>query len=474
MAARTLKKMAAGGIYDHIGGGFHRYSVDGEWRVPHFEKMLYDQAQLVSSYLDVFQITKDPLYAMIAGEVLKYVMRDMTHPDGGFYSAEDADSPKPEAPGEESEGAFYLWSKKELQSILGEDAGVFDFLYGVKEDGNAPFDPQHEFTGKNILCMAHTLAETATSLAKSEDEAAKSLLRSRAKLFDIRSKRPRPHLDDKILTSWNGLMISAFSRAYQLLHDPTYLSAANRSAEFILKNMFDASSGRLVRRYRDGEAKHEANLDDYAFFVQGLLDLYEASFDAKWLRLSMDITKFQIATFWDPVAGGFFDTSGKDSSVLIRMKEQYDGAEPTGNSVGVMNLLRLAQITDDKDLREKAERLLLAFGDLLKKQPAVMPQMAAAYLFSIEKPRQIVIAGRKDDSGTQAILSEVHSRFLPNKIIILLDGGNEQTKLSELNPFYSSFSMQGSKPTAYICQDYVCQLPTSDIGVIGKMLDKEN
>jgi uncharacterized protein YyaL (SSP411 family) len=256
------------------------------------------------------------------------------------------------------------------------------------------------------------------------------------------------------------------------LHDSNYLNAAEHSAEFILKNLFDVASGRLTRRYRDGEAKHDAHLDDYAFFVQGLLDLYEASFDVKWLILALDITKTQVATFWDPVAGGFFDTSGKDSSVLIRMKEQYDGAEPAGNSVAVMNLLRLAQITDNKDFKEKAERTLLAFGELLQKQPAVMPQMAAAYLFSIEKPRQIVIAGERDDSGTQAILNEVHSRFLPNKIVILLEAGKGQVRLSELNPFYFSFPMQGGKATAYICQDFVCQLPTSDLGMIAMMLDK--
>jgi len=475
MAARTLQKMSSGGIYDHIGGGFHRYSVDGEWRVPHFEKMLYDQAQLVGSYLDLFQITKDPLYAAVVKEVLAYVMRDMTHPEGGFYSAEDADSPKPEQPDEEGEGSFYLWSKKELYSILGkEDAEMFCLFYGVEEAGNAPFDPQHEFTGKNILYIAHSVDQTATTFNKTQHEIAATLAQCREKLFTSRTKRPRPLLDDKVLTSWNGLMISAFARAGQLLHDSNYLHAAEHSAEFILKNMFEVTSSRLTRRYRDGEAKHEAHLDDYAFFAQGMLDLYEASFDVKWLMLSVDITRTQIAMFWDPVAGGFFDTSGKDSSVLIRMKEQYDGAEPTGNSVAAMNLLRLAQIADDKDFKGKAEQTLLAFGELLQKQPAVMPQMVAAYDFSIDKPIQIIIAGRRDDPGTQAILKEVNLFFLPNKIIILLDGGEEQMKLSELNPFYSSFSMQGGKAMAYICRDYVCQLPTSDIATITKMLDKKN
>jgi hypothetical protein len=475
MTTQTLRKMSTGGIYDHIGGGFHRYSVDGEWRVPHFEKMLYDQAQLVCSYIDLFQITKEPLYASVAREVLDYVMRDMTHPDGGFYSAEDADSPRPENPNEEGEGAFYLWTKKEVEAILGkEDADVFSYYYGVEEIGNAPYDPQNEFTGRNILYIAHSLEQTSISFKKTQSEVAQILSRSRARLFAERAKRPRPHLDDKVLTSWNGLMISAFARAYQVLDDQRYLQAAEQSAEFILKNMYDVNTGHLSRRYRDGEARYDAHLDDYMFFAQGLLDLYEASFNVKWLTQALNLTKSQIDVFWDSRGGGFFDTSGKDSSILVRMKEQYDGAEPTGSSIAVINLLRLAQITDNNDFREKATQSILAFGEALQKQPVVMPQMAAAYDFSIDKPRQIIIVGANDDPATQAMLREVHARFMPNKILVLLNGGSGQNHLAELNPFYSSLPMQGGRPTAYICQNFVCQLPATDIAAVIRLLDNKN
>ncbi|HCV43237.1 MAG TPA: thioredoxin domain-containing protein [Bacteroidetes bacterium] len=474
MTTRSLQRMHAGGVYDHVGGGFHRYSVDGEWRVPHFEKMLYDQAQLVNSYLDLFQITKDSQYASAAKEVLEYVRRDMTHPDGGFYSAEDADSLKPDAPDEEGEGAFYLWPKAELFSILGkEDAEAFSYHYGVEEAGNALVDPHHEFTGKNILYVAHAPDETGTLFRHSEEEMEGLLSRARAKLFEVRSKRPRPLLDDKVLTSWNGLMISAFARANQVLREPEFLKAAERSAEFILRRMFDANTGRLTRRYRDGEAKHEAHLDDYAFLAQGLLDLYEASFDVKWLTLALALTRTQILLFWDAKSGGFFETSGEDPSVLVRMKEQYDGAEPTGNSIAVMNLLRLAQVTDSQDFKDRAERTLLQFGDALQKQPQVMPQMAAAYDFSVSKPTQIIIVGPLNDPLTQAFLNVAYSTYLPNKIVVMLDGTGGPQQLAALNPFYSSLSMVEGKPTTYICQDYVCQLPTSDVTVMSELLGQK-
>ncbi len=473
MTTRTLQKMSAGGIYDHIGGGFHRYSVDAEWRIPHFEKMLYDQAQLVNSYIDVFQITKDPLFVAIIREVLDYVMRDMTHPEGGFYSAEDADSRKPDTPEEKGEGAFYLWTKKELLSLLGKDDGeLFCLYYGVEEAGNAPFDPQHEFTGKNILYISHFLKQVAISFSTTPEDAAEILTRCKAKLFDVRSNRPRPHLDDKVLTSWNGLMISAFARAYQVFQEPKYLSAARRSAEFVLKNM--RSNGYLVRRFRDGEARHDAHLDDYAFFVQGLLDLYEACFEVTWLTHALEITQTQLDMFWDANTGGFFDTSGKDSSILVRMKEQYDGAEPTGSSIGAMNLLRLAQITNKSELREKGERTLLAFGEVLRKQPVVMPQMVAAYDFFADHPQQIVVAGGRHVPATRAIINEIYTRFLPNKVVILLDGGNEQDELFDLNSFYASLAPLGDKPTAYVCQDSVCQLPTTDIEELRRLMDNKN
>jgi uncharacterized protein YyaL (SSP411 family) len=474
MVERTLKKMAAGGIYDHIGGGFHRYSVDSEWRVPHFEKMLYDQAQIVCSYVDLFQITGNPLYAAVANETLEYVLRDLTSKEGGFFSAEDADSPKSEKPEEKGEGAFYLWTREEVLSILGgKDGEVFCYYYGIEGGGNAPFDPQQEFTGRNILYVAHSLDETAASFKIPSSNVAKLLSQGRLKLLEVRSRRARPDLDDKILTSWNGLMISAFARGFQALQNPAYLEAAERSAEFIIKNLSDPESEQLKRRYRDGDAGLEAHLDDYAFLVQGLLDLYEASFDVKWLEYALSITKTQNSLFEDANEGGFFDTSGEDSTVLVRMKEQYDGAEPTGSSIAVMNLLRLAEVTDDKGMRKRAEKALLVFGEVLQKQPVVMPQMAAAYEYSLGG-RQIIVAGLKGDPATRAILDEVNARYLPDKILILLGDEDATKRLVTLNPFYESLSMNDGRPTAFICRDYVCSLPTSDVTIVGKLLDGTN
>lgn len=436
--------------------------------------MLYDQAQIVGSYIDLFQITKDPLYAAVANETLAYVMRDMTSPEGGFYSAEDADSPMPEKPGEKGEGAFYLWARKEVVSLLGEENGeVFCYYYGINEEGNAPVDPQQEFAGKNILYIAHTLSETAATFKIPSSRVIDILTQGRSRLFEARSSRPRPNLDDKILTSWNGLMISAFAKASQVLHNPAYLRAGEESAEFIFKKLYSPDTRRLKRRYRDGDAGLEAHLDDYAFLVQGLLDLYEASFDVKWLEYAFVLTNSQDSLFEDAQEGGFFDTSGKDSTVLVRMKEQYDGAEPTGTSIAVMNLLRLAEVADDKELRTRANRAFLTFGEVLKKQPVVMPQMVAAYEYSLGG-RQIIVAGRKSDPATRAILDEVNARYLPDKVLIVLDEGDVMKRLVELNPFYQSLSMIAGRPTAFICKGYVCNLPTSDVAAIGELLDASN
>jgi len=487
MTEHTLRAMSNGGMYDHIGGGFHRYSVDAEWRVPHFEKMLYDQAQIVNSLVDLYQITKDAFYASIIRETLDYVLRDMTDKGGAFYSAEDADSPLPDAPHEKGEGVFYVWTRKELEQALGDDAKTFSFYYGVEEAGNALTDPQHEFTGKNILYVANSISGTVNFVRLSEEEVKARLDRSRKILFDIRAKRPRPHLDDKIITAWNGLMISAFARAAQALDEPKYLQAAEHATEFILKNLYNEHTNTLLRRYRDGEARFEAYLDDYAFLTQGLLDLYETSFNWRWLRIAMQLTQKQIELFWDETNGrrldslsGFFDTSGKDSTILVRMKEQYDGAEPTGNSIAVMNLFRLSQMTDNHEWRKKAERTLIAFGELLQKAPFTMPQMVAAYDFSIQKVKQIVFAGlrprrgKRQDDATNRMLKEVYSRYMPNKILLLADGSKEQHEVFGPDSFLSSLVMTGGKPTAYVCEDYVCQLPTTDVDAFAKQLDKRN
>lgn len=473
MTERTLRAMASGGMYDHIGGGFHRYSVDEEWRVPHFEKMLYDQAQIVNSLVDVFLITKEPFHATIIRETLDYVLRDMTDKDGGFYSAEDADSPLPDAPLEKGEGVFYVWTKKEIEHALGNDARAFNFFYGVEDSGNALNDPQHEFIAKNILYQANSISATAEFSGKKQGEIQAALARSRAILFELRAKRPRPHLDDKIITAWNGLTISACARASQALNEPRYLQAAENAAQFILSKLYDNKSNSLLRRYRDGEAKFEAHLDDYAFLTQGLLDLYETSFEYRWLKFAIVLTQKQIELFWDETNGGFFDTSGKDASILVRMKEQYDSAEPTGNSIAVMNLLRLSQMNDNNDWRTKAERTLSTFGEVLQRAPFTMPQMAAAYDFSIQKVKQIVVAGRKDDEAAKRMIREVHSRYTPNKILLLIDGSEVQQEMFGENSYVKLLVMIDGKPTAYVCEDFVCRLPTTDLKMLSRMLDDE-
>ncbi len=474
MTLHTLRKMADGGMHDHIGGGFARYSVDNEWHVPHFEKMLYDQAQLACAYLEAHQLTRDAGFADTARGILDYVLRDMTGEAGQFYSAEDADSPLPSNPKEHAEGAFYVWEHKEIVGALGvESAAIFNFHYGVKEGGNVASDPHGEFTNKNVLIVSATIEETAETFGKSPDEIRATLAQARQKLFDLRVKRPRPHLDDKTLTAWNGLMISAFARAAQALDAPKYRAAAVRAARFIEEKLCDTKSGGLLRRYRDGDSAIAGHADDYAFYIQGLLDLYEASADLRWLTRAIELQRKQNELFWDGEHGGFFTTDGSDATVLLRMKEDHDGAEPSPNSVAALNLLRLAQMTDDKKFRDYAEKTLAAFGGILKQAPSAMPQMLCALDFSLGKPKQIVIAGKPDADGTRALLRVVHAEFLPNKILLFADGGARQGTLAKWLPFLKDIIAKDGKATAYVCEDYSCKLPTNDADELRSLLQDE-
>src|SRR5437660_1093902 len=428
----TLRKMAAGGMHDHLGGGFHRYSVDRYWHVSHFEKMLYDQAQLASAYLDAIQILHDPHlnplpgqgeevakrqvrveFEGVARDILDYVARDMISKEGGFFSAEDADSFFEHGKPEHGEGACYVWTDKQTDDARGADAGVCKFHFGVQPHGNAPegSDPQDEFRGKNILIQRHTLAETAKHFKKSDDEIRQSLMRSREKLLTIRNKRPRPHLDDKIIAAWNGLMISAYARAAQVLDEPRYLEDATRAADFVRAHLWDDSEKTLYRSYRDGRGGVEGFADDYAFVIQGLLDLYEESFDVEWLKFAVELQKTQDRLFFDEKNGGYFSTSGKDKSVVLRMKDDNDSAEPAASSVAALNLLRLAQIRGEKRWQERAEKTVAAFQATLSRFPSAMPQLLVAADFSLSKPRQIVVAGKIDNEGTRALLKEVHRHF---------------------------------------------------------------
>src|SRR6266436_2606109 len=470
----TLRKMAAGGMHDHIGGGFHRYSVDRYWHVPHFEKMLYDQAQLAIAYIDAFQITKDKQYASVARDILDYVARDMTSKEGGFFSAEDADSPVVgiDAPSHKTaEGAFYVWTKKEIDDALGDSAEVFDFHYGVQAHGNAPegSDPHDEFRGKNILIARHTVAETAQRFNKSEEEIAKFLAQSREKLLAIRAKRPRPHLDDKIIAAWNGLMISAYARAAQVLDDPRYLQIATRAAKFLRTNLYEEKSKLLYRNYRGGRSDIEGFADDYAFVIQGLLDLYEASFDVDWLKFAVELQETQDRSFFDEKNGGYFSTSGKDQSVFLRMKDDNDGAEPAASSVAALNLLRLAQFRDDKTMAERARKTIDAFATTLSHFPSAMPQMLVVLDYSLSKPRQIVISGKKDAPDTKALLNEVHRHFLPKTILLLADGGEGQKYLGEKNEAIRAMSPVDAKPAAYVCENFTCKAPVTEPKQLAKL-----
>ena len=388
MSVETLRAMATGGMRDHIGGGFHRYSVDAEWRVPHFEKMLYDQAQLVLACLEGAQASGNEMFAAVAEDTLAYVMRDLRDPGGGFYSAEDADSQPfditqgtPIEGAAKKEGAFYVWSDAEIGAALGADADVVRRRFGVEPNGNAPNDPHGEFTGQNILHVSASIDEVAAGTGRTASEVVDILERARRLLFERRARRPRPHLDDKVLTSWNGMMIAAFARAARVLparpQAGAWLEAATGAARFIRESMWRESDGTLLRRWRDGDASIDAFAEDYASLVWGLLELFQTDGDPAWLTWARELQAQQDARFWDEQEGGWFSTTGRDPSVLLRLKEDYDGAEPSASSVSVLNLLTLAHLVDDDGARRKAERTLARYGERAGRAGRVIPMMLA-------------------------------------------------------------------------------------------------
>jgi hypothetical protein len=472
MVIRTLLQMAKGGMYDHLGGGFHRYSVDRYWRVPHFEKMLYDQAQLAVNYLEAFQITGDKYFGDITRDVLAYAGRVMTDANGGFFSAEDAESViDPAEPHEKEEGAFYVWSKNEIDTLLGDDAEIFNYFYGVNDYGNAPqgSDPHSVFAQKNILYKAHSISEASNKFERSTDEINNLLEESKKILFNAREKRPLPHKDDKILTSWNGLMISAFAKAYGVFNEPAYLEKAQMAADFILGNLYNSAEKKLLHRWRDGEAKIDATLEDFSFFSQGLIDLYEASFDEKYLKLAVELSEVMINDFYDEAEGGFFDTSGKDKSILVRTKEDYDSAEPTGNAVAINNLLRLSALTGNTIWYDMAYKSVLAFSGKLEKMPYAMPQMLIALDSLLYKPKQIIIAGSSNDETAYRMMREVLTRFIPDKVIVKIvpkDAANSIT-------FASKVVQSSAETTAYVCENFACRLPVKNVKDLLELLENQ-
>ena len=470
MVYATLNRMARGGMYDHLGGGFHRYSVDERWFVPHFEKMLYDQAQLAIAYLDGYVLSNDRFYADVARQTLDYVLRDMTGPEGGFYSAEDADSViDPARPEHKGEGAYYVWTKEEIDRIVGGPAAEwFCYQYGAIEGGNVRDDPHHEFVLKNILYLEHLEGETTEHFARPLPEMQAALAEARRKLLEARAGRVRPHLDDKVLTAWNGLMISAFARGAQVLGDERYLAAADRAAEFVLSRMCDSASGTLLRRFRDGDAAIPGFLDDYAFFVQGLLDLYETGFDIRRLEAAIQLTESMVARFEDRNGGGFFATAAEQGTVILRLKDDYDGAEPSGNSIAILNLLRLAQMTGARAFRDVAEKALAAFAGRLNAAPVALPQMCAALELARAAPMEVVLAGSKEASAP--FLKEMNRLYLPNKAVLLVNAESRGT-LARHAPQIAAMEELNGRAAAYVCENFACRLPTAEPEEFRKLLE---
>jgi len=464
MVERTLQAMRRGGIYDHIGFGFHRYSTDSRWLVPHFEKMLYDQAMLAVAYTEAYQVAGKEEYSATAREVFTYVLRDVAAPEGGFYSAEDADS-------EGEEGKFYLWTEGEIRQLLGrEEADVIVRAFNIEKDGNFAEEATGKRTGANILHLRKSPSELASDLKISEQELQERLEEARRNLFADRDRRVHPHKDDKVLTDWNGLMIAALAKGAQVFDEPNYARAAKRAADFTLEKM-RTSDGRLLHRYRDDQVEIAANLDDYAFLVWGLIELYEATFDVTYLEAAVELNDDMIEHFWDDEGGGFYFTPDDGEKLLARRKEIYDGATPSGNSVAMLNLLRLGRTTANSDFEEKAARLGCAFSGHVERSPSAHTQLMVAVDFGVGPSYEVVIAGDPESEDTKAMLRALRTRFMPNKIVLLRPSEGESDEITRLAEFTKYQSSISGKATAYVCVGHRCDLPTTEIPRMLELLD---
>ncbi len=473
MALHTLRALAAGGIHDQLGGGFHRYATDAAWRVPHFEKMLYDQAQLANAFLTAAQLSPDPVFPETARGILDYVQRQMTDPAGGFHSAGEADRPRPDDPAKSAEGAFYVWTRSEIDAALEtKNAALVDFHFGVQPDGNVAKDPDGAFAGRNILFRARSVEETAAHFGLAGDEARARLEAARRQLVAARAQRPRPLRDEKVVTAWNGLMISAFARAAQILGDKAYAAAATRAADFLRARLFDPATGRLARSHAAGRRDDTGFVADYAFLIQGLLDLYETPFDVRWLDWAVQLQEKQNELFGDAAAGGFFTATGSDAGVLLRLKEDSDGAEPSPNSIAVRNLARLAGMMHREDWRELAARTARAFGPQLDRSPDLLPQMLAALGWLEDSPQQIIVHGEPASPATPRLIQEAWRRFLPRRVLVRVDRQSRPFFEARV-PFIANLpETSGDTATAYVCENFVCQLPTSDPAVLVRLLTR--
>ena len=455
MVENTLQKMRLGGIFDHIGYGFHRYSTDKEWLVPHFEKMLYDQAMLTIAYTEAFQITGNKLYQNIAEEILAYVSRDMTDKRGGFYSAEDADS-------EGEEGLFYFWTLKELQKINSEDDLSFlKELYNLDSAGNFKDEATGQFTGNNIFHLNDSINDKSKSVR---------IKKINQTLFKIREQRIHPFKDDKILTDWNGLMIVAYAKAGIAFKNESFINAAEKSAQFIFKNLTD-KNGRLIKRYRNGVSGIDAHLDDYAFIIWGLLELYEATFKASYLSEAIVLNNIMIEEFWRD-NGGFYLGSDKSEQLIVRALTGYDGAIPSGNSIAAYNLLKLTRLTGEVKFAEMAEQIFKVFSNEIKKTPTGYTSTLSAFMFEFSKPKEIVVVGSSSSLETQSALNILKSKYIPNKVILFKDVEDKLQSLSSIAKWTSSHEMIDKKTTYYICEDFSCKLPTTDIEQALKLINE--
>lgn len=468
MFSKTLRAMAMGGMYDHIGGGFHRYAVDRQWRIPHFEKMLYDQAQLITTYLHGYQQSGGGYFAEIAEETIEYVLRDLQHPDGGLYSAEDADSENPYDTTEHGEGAFYLWKESEIRNLLEkEEAEIFIAAYEVQQNGNALEDPAGEFTGRNILFKETSIDDLAKRFGKDKSSISNLLQESKSKLLRVRNTRTRPHMDDKIITAWNGLMISSLGKAARILNNSRYLTEAKRVTGFIIDNLLEGDD--LRRRWREGDARFDGVLEDYAFFIQGLIDLYQACHEPKYLQLAVELSGKQIELFADQEEGGFFN-SRESAGILTRIKESYDGAEPSGNSVAALNFLHLGRMLNKPEWIDVGEKTIRAFGTMLEKHGSAMPLMLTALELALAPPQQLVIVGDKDSEETKSLLLAADGIYKPHVSVLFADNGQNQEILSQYLESINDMAQSADGPRAYFCENFSCKSPTAEPAVLRRLL----
>jgi len=462
MVEKTLSSMRSGGIFDQIGFGFHRYSTDSIWLIPHFEKMLYDQGLLLFAYSEAYQITKNEDYRRTAQQVLSYVLRNLTSPEGGFYSAEDADS-------EGEEGKFYLWTMEDIEAALSpEESAVCRAVFGVEHEGNYLDELNREKNGKNILHLKASIHVCAEKLGLTEEELRAGVEAIRIKLFWARESRVRPQRDDKILTDWNGIMIAAAARAFQVFGEESFLVAAKRACEFILSKLRDGQMT-LLHRYREGSSGIPAYLSDYAFLVWGILELYEATFEERYLLIANDLNEQQHALFWDGNGGGYFLTSSESEKVLVRTKELYDGAIPSGNAVALVNLLRLHALSGNQALRDRAERLMENFSEEVVKFSPGYTFFLSAVNFALGPVAQIVVAG-EPGFGMEEMIRALRDVYIPNSVVLLKRSDLDHTTLEQVAPFTKGHSPEGKDAACFVCGNFSCSRPTTDVSQMLKTL----